>query len=111
MHSVNHRRAKGADLLHAVIEAAVSRCRPIMLTSLTTFARLTPLMLNQSVQAQFLVPMATSLSYGVMFSTLVTLFVVPSAYLVLQDIGRLVGGGAQGDSDEEIAAEPGSAGR
>ena len=92
VHNVNFRRQiMGESVSDAVIHASVSRCRPIVLTSLTTFAGLTPLMLNTSVQAQFLVPMAVSLSFGVLFATVVTLLVVPSAYLVLADIGRLHG--------------------
>jgi predicted RND superfamily exporter protein len=58
-----------------------------MLTSLTTFAGLTPLVFfERSVQAQFLVPMAISLSFGVMFATLVTLVLVPALYVILEDI-------------------------
>jgi multidrug efflux pump subunit AcrB len=52
---------------------------------MTTFVGLMPLMFNRSVQAQFLVPMAVSLAFGVLFATVVTLFVVPSAYLILED--------------------------
>ena len=88
VHGVNQRRLDGESLTEAVIHAAVSRCRPIILTSLTTFVGLSPLMLNQSVQAQFLVPMAISLSYGVLFATVVTLLVVPSGYLILDDLAR-----------------------
>jgi multidrug efflux pump subunit AcrB len=90
VHSVNYRRSIGENLQDAVLNAAVSRCRPIVLTSITTFVGLTPLMLNQSVQAQFLVPMAASLSFGVMFATLVTLFVIPSGYLILNDFAQLL---------------------
>ena len=90
VHSVNLRRASGEPLSKIVLDAAVSRCRPIILTSLTTFIGLSPLMLNKSVQAQFLVPMAVSLSFGVLFATLVTLLVVPSGYLILHDLGRLL---------------------
>ena len=90
VHSVNIRRSSGEPLNKIVLDAAVSRCRPIILTSLTTFIGLSPLMLNKSVQAQFLVPMAVSLSFGVLFATLVTLFVVPSGYVILHDLGGLV---------------------
>ncbi|MBT4520549.1 MAG: efflux RND transporter permease subunit [Halieaceae bacterium] len=89
VHSVNFRRSLGDTIGEAVLNAAISRCRPIILTSLTTFVGLTPLMLNTSVQAQFLVPMAISLAFGVLFATLVTLLVVPSAYLVLNDLVAL----------------------
>ena len=86
VHTVNHLRTRGEDMHQAVVSAAVSRCRPILLTSLTTFVGLLPLMLNKSVQAQFLVPMAVSLAFGVLFSTVVTLFVVPSGYLIINDM-------------------------
>ena len=89
VHSVNLRRGIGDAIGVAVINSAVSRCRPILLTSLTTFVGLLPLMLNKSVQAQFLVPMAVSLAYGVMFATAVTLLVVPAAYLIIDDLTQL----------------------
>jgi multidrug efflux pump subunit AcrB len=90
VHSVNNHRKLGDSIHDAVLKASVSRCRPIILTSLTTFVGLSPLMLNKSVQAQFLVPMATSLSFGVLFATVVTLLVVPSGYLILNDFGNLL---------------------
>ena len=71
--------------------AAISRFRPILLTSMTTFVGLLPLMLNRSVQAQFLVPMAVSLAFGVAFSTLVTVLVVPAVYVILEDLRGLRG--------------------
>ncbi len=89
VHSVNNLRQQGESILQAVIHSSVSRCRPILLTSLTTFVGLSPLMLNKSVQAQFLVPMAVSLSFGVLFATVVTLMVVPAGYLILDDIANL----------------------
>ena len=96
VHSVNARRAAGADIRHAVRESGVARFRPIVLTSATTFAGLTPLLLERSVSAQFLIPMAISLGFGVAFSTVITLLLVPCAYLVLDDLrvglGRLRGG-------------------
>ena len=89
VHSVNFRRSIGDSIGEALLNASVSRCRPIILTSLTTFVGLSPLLLNKSVQAQFLVPMAASLSFGVLFATVVTLLVVPSGYLILNDLGKL----------------------
>jgi multidrug efflux pump subunit AcrB len=56
------------------------------LTSLTTFAGLTPLILEKSVQAQFLIPMAVSLGFGVLYSTFTTLLLVPAQYLILEDV-------------------------
>lgn len=88
VHAVNNLRNAGESMLDAVIHSSVSRCRPILLTSLTTFVGLLPLMLNTSVQAQFLVPMAVSLAFGVLFATVVTLFVVPSGYLILNDLAN-----------------------
>jgi multidrug efflux pump subunit AcrB len=86
VHAVNNRRESGLAVRDAVIEAAVSRCRPILLTSLTTFAGLAPLLLNRSVQAGVLIPMATSVAWGVILATVVTLLVVPAGYLILEDI-------------------------
>ncbi len=86
--AINRRRAQGSDLVTAVKEAGVRRFRPILLTSLTTFAGLTPLMSVESLQAQFLIPMAVSLAYGVLFATAVSLVLVPCLYLVLEDLLR-----------------------
>ena len=86
---INRHRAAGGDLITAVRQAGVARFRPIMLTSFTTFAALTPLLLEKSMQARFLIPMAVSLAFGVLFSTLITLVLVPSGYLVLMDVKAL----------------------
>ncbi len=84
---VNARRAEGASLLNAALEAGGRRFRPIMLTSVTTFAGLLPLMMDRSLQAQFLIPMAVSLAFGVVFATIVTLYLVPCSLLAAQDLG------------------------
>lgn len=86
VHHINESRKLGVHFHDAVLMAAQSRCRPIVLTALTTFVGLLPLMFNTSVQAQFLVPMAVSLAFGVMFATVVTLLVVPSGYIILEDL-------------------------
>ncbi|MCP3914111.1 MAG: efflux RND transporter permease subunit [bacterium] len=83
---INTLRARGENLAHAVQEAGAARFRPILLTSLTTFAGLTPLMLETSIQALFLIPMAVSLAFGVLFSTSVSLVLVPSLYMILEDL-------------------------
>ncbi|MEN8148651.1 MAG: efflux RND transporter permease subunit [Planctomycetota bacterium] len=88
---VNRGRASGLSTWDAIVEAGPRRFRPIILTSLTTFAGLTPLLLETSVQAQFLIPMAVSLGFGVLFSTFVILGLVPVFYLILEDIGRGLG--------------------
>ena len=85
---INQKRAEHVDLHTAVREAGVSRFRPILLTSLTTFIGLTPLMLERSFDAEFLLPMAVSLAYGVLFATFITLILVPVEYLMLDDLGR-----------------------
>ncbi|MGC9450023.1 MAG: efflux RND transporter permease subunit [Oceanipulchritudo sp.] len=85
---VNRRRNEGYSLLRAVSTAGVARFRPILLTSLTTIAGLTPLLLEKSRQAQFLIPMAVSLAGGIAFATFLTLFLVPMIYLIFEDIGK-----------------------
>ena len=85
---INKRRREGIPLIDAVNKAGSARFRPILLTSLTTFAGLLPLMFEKSTQAQFLIPMAVSLGYGILFATLLTLVLVPVSYLVLEDVKR-----------------------
>ncbi len=70
-------RAKGLDVRDALVDSACLRLRAVLLTSLTTIAGLTPLLFETSLQAQFLIPMAVSISFGLAFSTLLVLFVVP----------------------------------
>jgi len=83
---INQERKQGRPLRDAIIESGAARFRPIILTSLTTFAGLLPLLFETSLQAQFLIPMATSLSFGVLFATFMTLLLVPAFYNILQDI-------------------------
>jgi multidrug efflux pump subunit AcrB len=73
----------------AVLMAGVARFRPVMLTSLTTFIGLMPLLFEKAVQAQFLIPMAVSLGFGIIFATLVTLILVPVNFMLLEDLRRL----------------------
>jgi len=83
MDCINEQRKKGVIIFSAVCEAGKKRFRPILLTSITTFAGLTPLILETSIQAKFLIPMAVSLAFGVVFATLISLILVPASYLVL----------------------------
>ena len=83
---INRRREQHVDLAAAIREAGVNRFRPILLTSLTTFFGLVPLMLDGSFEAAFLVPMAVSLAFGVLFATFITLMLVPTAYMILADL-------------------------
>lgn len=82
---INRRRREGMSVGEAVRVAGVARFRAIMLTSLTTFCGLLPLMFEKSTQAQFLIPMGISLGWGVMLATFVTLLLVPINYLLLED--------------------------
>ncbi|MCU0795870.1 MAG: efflux RND transporter permease subunit [Akkermansiaceae bacterium] len=81
----NQRRRAGDLTMEAVTDAGSRRFRPILLTSLTTFVGLLPLMLDRSLQAQMLIPMAVSLGFGVLFATFITLYLIPSAYLIMED--------------------------
>ncbi|HUT30512.1 MAG TPA: efflux RND transporter permease subunit [Sedimentisphaerales bacterium] len=83
---INREREEGVALAQIVRDCAARRFRPIMLTTLTTFFGLAPMMLERSLQARFLIPMAISLAFGVMFATLITLFLVPSLYMILEDL-------------------------
>ncbi|WP_075184620.1 efflux RND transporter permease subunit [Teredinibacter haidensis] len=78
---INTLRARGETALDAVLNAGIDRFRPIVLTSLTTFVGLLPILFERSNQAQFLIPMVLSLSFGVAFSSVITLFLVPVSYL------------------------------
>jgi multidrug efflux pump subunit AcrB len=82
---INKARAAGAGLKQAVIDSGIQRFRAIVLTSFTTAAGLMPIMLETSLQAQFVIPMAISLSFGILFATVITLFLVPSLYLLQLD--------------------------
>ena len=72
----------------AVLDAGTSRFRPIMLTTLTTFSGLAPMILETSRQARFLIPMALSLGFGILFATVITLIMVPAMYMILEDAQR-----------------------
>lgn len=86
---VNQRRRDEAPLEQVIRQAAAARFRPVFLTSATTFLGLMPLLFEKSTQAQFLIPMAVSLGFGILFATVITLFLVPVNYMVLEDSKRL----------------------
>jgi multidrug efflux pump subunit AcrB len=88
---INKKRAEGKALMEAVLTAGSSRFRPVMLTSLTTFIGLMPLLFEQSTQAQFLIPMAVSLGFGILFATFITLILVPVNYLIVERLKELSG--------------------
>ena len=81
---INRYRLEGNSIENAVLEAGPRRFRPIFLTSMTTFVGLIPLILEKSTQAKFMIPMAVSLSFGVLFATAITLLLVPVSYLTLE---------------------------
>ncbi|TDG14817.1 efflux RND transporter permease subunit [Seongchinamella unica] len=87
---VNKTTADGTlDKNQAILDAGCRRFRAIMLTSMTTFLGLAPMLLEQSAQAQFMIPMAISLAFGIVFATIITLLLVPSLYMILDDLARL----------------------
>ncbi|MEP5766703.1 MAG: efflux RND transporter permease subunit [Halieaceae bacterium] len=87
---ISRRRARGESVMQAVQEAGVYRFRPILLTTVTTFIGLMPIMAERSVDAEFLKPAVLSLAFGVLFALFVTLFMVPALYCVGEDIKRTV---------------------
>jgi multidrug efflux pump subunit AcrB len=89
---VNRARAEGIPLRQAVVESGTQRFRAIMLTSLTTFVGLAPIVLERSLQAQLVIPMAVSLAFGILFATVITLLLIPSLYVMLDDVKTLFGG-------------------
>ncbi|MEA1928861.1 MAG: efflux RND transporter permease subunit [Candidatus Auribacterota bacterium] len=85
---INRRTAEGMAMTQAIHAAGVRRFRPILLTTLTTFGGLAPMIFETSRQARFMIPMAISLGYGILFATGITLILVPSLCLIREDIGR-----------------------
>jgi multidrug efflux pump subunit AcrB len=83
---INRQRREGVSVDDAVRTAGGARFRPILLTSLTTFAGLTPLLLEKSTQAQFLIPMAVSLGFGILYATFLSLLLIPTGYRILEDL-------------------------
>ncbi|MGI2155837.1 efflux RND transporter permease subunit [Shewanella baltica] len=85
---VNRAREQGLSVRQAAVDSGCYRFRAIILTSLTTFVGLVPIILERSLQAQIVIPMATSLAFGILFSTVVTLILVPLLYIILDDVSR-----------------------
>jgi multidrug efflux pump subunit AcrB len=84
--AVNSFRASGMSVMESVVAGGARRFRPIMLTSITTFLGLAPMIFEKSMQARFLIPMALSLGFGVLFATFIILLLVPSLYMIIEDI-------------------------
>ena len=89
---VNRARQEGHSLMRAAISAGTQRFRAIILTSLTTFMGLMPIVFERSLQAQIVIPMAISLAFGILFATIITLLLVPALYLILNDIKNVFKG-------------------
>ncbi len=104
---VNRERAAGHDGIQAALEAGARRFRPIFLTSATTFAGLMPMLFETDIQARFLIPMAVSLGFGVVFATLITLLLIPAIYLILEDLKHFLFGKRADDSVKLHEAAPG----
>ncbi len=89
---INRKRLAHGSVLAAAREAGIARFRPILLTSLTTFGGLVPVLVSTDLETQSLVPMAISLAFGVVFATVITLVLVPAAYVIIEDVrGALAG--------------------
>jgi multidrug efflux pump subunit AcrB len=91
VNTANRNRWSGMSQYDSIFNASIRRFRPILLTSLTTFLGLAPMIFESSIQARFLIPMAISLGFGILFATGIALIVVPCFYLVLVDIKRVLG--------------------
>ena len=83
---INKAREAGRGIIDAVVESGTQRFRAIVLTSLTTAAGLMPIMTETSTQAQFVIPMAISIAFGIVFATVITLFLIPCLYVILDDL-------------------------
>jgi multidrug efflux pump subunit AcrB len=88
---INKAKGSGMKMMDIVSQAGTQRFRAILLTSLTTFFGIFPLYFEQSLQAQFIIPMAISLGFGIVFATVITLFLIPALYLIKEDIANLFG--------------------
>ena len=87
---INRAVRSGTDIETAVVESGKARFRPVLLTSITTIAGLLPILLETSFQAQFLIPMAISICFGLLAATCLTLLYVPALYLIIRDVRNAV---------------------
>jgi len=100
---INSEVSNGSNKFDAIIQSGAVRFRAIMLTSLTTFFGLLPMLLEDSVQAQMIMPMAISLSFGIIFATVITLLLVPCLYMLLDDLNKYFG---SAKAEKEIQVDP-----
>ena len=102
---INRAQRDGVDLNQAVVQSGKARFRPVLLTSVTTIAGLFPLLLERSFQAQFLIPMAVSICFGLLAATVLTLLYVPALYLIIADITKLFSSKTQTEVARKKIAE------
>jgi len=87
----NRQKKSEMNAHDAIYSAGIQRFRPVLLTTLTTFGGLAPMIFETSRQARFLIPMAVSLGFGIVFATLITLVLVPCLFLIVEDLKQLFG--------------------
>lgn len=85
---VNRAREQGIAIKDAIIDSGTKRFRAIILTSITTFIGLVPILFEDNLQAKIMIPMAVSLAFGILFATLITLILIPCLYAILEDVKR-----------------------
>ncbi len=108
--TANRLRAQGLSSRDAIVQAGMRRMRPVFLTSITTFLGLAPMIFEPSVQARFLIPMAISLGYGVMFGTVIVLIIVPALYTFVEDIREWARGRKDVEAPATVPTSPQPAG-
>ena len=86
---IREARSQGIPVHSAALQAGIARFRPILLTSISTIAGLLPLLLEKSLQAQILIPLASSIAFGLLTATITALFLVPAIYVILDDFNVL----------------------
>jgi multidrug efflux pump subunit AcrB len=85
----NTKRREGHNAVEAICQAGIRRFRPILLTTLTTFGGLAPMIFETSRQARFMIPMAISLGFGILFATAIMLVLIPCLYLIVEDVLKM----------------------
>lgn len=105
----NRQRVAGLNAHDAILSAGIRRFRPIILTTVTTFGGLAPMIFETSRQARFMIPMALSLGYGILFATGITLLIIPCLYMILEDLKYVLSGGRAGAHVPVGSAAPANA--
>jgi len=103
---INSRVRAGVPIEQALRESGIRRFRPVLLTTITTIGGLTPILLESSIQAQILIPMATSIAFGELFATLIVLYLVPVSYSLYWSAGGRFGVGEWEDQEPAYQGDP-----